>query len=378
VALAVVVTLVGVACSSGGSTKVASSPSSSVSAAGTSSGVAAAKAVADKYSTVPTKIAQTVPLTSKPPHKKVAFIVCADPSCAALVPYMKAATTSLGWGLTLINASATDPGSAIQQALDAGVDYIGETGSNLNQFQTQAAEAKAKGVPIFECYATDVPAGQANNLYSDCYDSSAAAVYGAALADWVIADSNGKANTLIVNLPAFPILTAQRDAVKAEFAKTCPTCTTADLAATVGDLSTGAVPGSIVSYLQTHTNINYVYETYEGFDTMGVAKEIASAGLAGKVKIVGEQAFAPELQEIIKGTEHAWSELPEALSMWTMVDQMARLAVGQWSSADERKAAVAPFYIISNAAQAKPLVNLPHGWDGPTGYTDLFKSLWHV
>ena len=54
------------------------------------------------------------------------------------------------------------------------------------------------------CYATDVPAGKANDIYSDCYDASAAKVYGTAMADWVIADSGGKAHTLVVVAPGLP------------------------------------------------------------------------------------------------------------------------------------------------------------------------------
>ena len=325
---------------------------------------------------MPTQIVQTVPLPSKPPKKKVGFMVCSSPSCVPLAGMLKNATDALGWSLTTVNASATDPGSAIQQLIDAGVDYVAETGSDINQFQTQAAELKAKNIPLFECYVTDVPAGQTNGIYSDCFDASSSKVYGPALADWVIADSGGKAHTLVVTLPVFPVLTAQVDAVHAAFAKDCPTCKTSDLAVTVSDLSSGAVPQSIASYLQTHTDINYVYETFGGLDT-GVAKALQSAGLS-KVKIVGTQEGAPQLQELIAGTEAAWTALPQELAMWTIADQMARVAVNQWSSADERKSAIPPFYIVSTPAAAQALVQYKDGWPGPTGFQDAFKKLWGV
>jgi ribose transport system substrate-binding protein len=64
--------------------------------------------------------------------------------------------------------------------------------------------------------------------------------------------------------------------------------------------------------------------------------------------------------------------------MWTMVDQMARLSVDQWSLPDERKAAVPPFYLVTTPDTANALANLEDGWPGPTGFKDAFKKLWGV
>jgi ribose transport system substrate-binding protein len=378
-AVAGVVALLAVACGSSGTKSTTAAGSSATTAASSAAGgsaVAAAQANATKYAAVPTQIVPTVALSAKPTKKKVGFVVCSSPSCVPLAGFLRAATDSLGWSLTTVNASATDPGSAIQQLIDSGVDYVAETGSDMKQFQTQASELKAKNTPLFECYATDVPAGQSNGLYSDCYDSSAANVTGAALSDWVVADSGGKAHTLVVSLPAFPILSAQVSAVHAEFAKACPQCKTSDLSATLGDLSSGAVAQNVASYLQTHTDIKYVYESFAGLDG-GIAKALQSAGL-GKVKIVGTQEGSAQLQEIVAGTEAAWTALPQEYAMWTMADQMARLATNQWSTSDERKSAVPPFYIVSTPDQAKAIVSFKDGWPGPSGFHAAFNKLWGV
>ena len=151
------------------------------------------------------------------------FIVCADPSCVVLDGFLKDATTALGWEFTSINAPATDFGSAIQQAIDTQPDFIAGTGTDAAAFQPQYdADAATPASPYFTCYATDVPAGEENNLYADCYDSSAAQVYSKVLADWIIDDSGGAANAVIVNLPAFPILDAQAEAAEAAFAEQLP------------------------------------------------------------------------------------------------------------------------------------------------------------
>jgi len=339
--------------------------------------LAAAQANVDKHLAAPTSIPQSVTLTKVPPHKKVGFVQCADPACAKLATYIKTATGALGWDLVTVNATATDPGAALQQAIDAGVDYIATTGFPVALFKQQMAEAKAKGIGMFLCFSTDVPAGPANNLYSDCYDSTAAAAYATAMADYVIVQSKGAANALVVSIPTYPILTAQVDAMRAELSKNCPSCKTDTLEVTVNDLVGGAVPQSISSYLQAHPDVNYVYFTYAGLAN-GVAPALRAAGLSTKVKLVGTQGSQPQMKEVANGTSAAWSALPQELSMWTMVDQMARLSVGQWSLADERKAAVPPFYLVTTADAANALVNLDDGWPGPTGFQDTFRKLWGV
>ena len=64
--------------------------------------------------------------------------------------------------------------------------------------------------------------------------------------------------------------------------------------------------------------------------------------------------------------------------MWTLADQMARVANGEWSSANERTNAVPPFYLVDTARRGQGLVGLDNGWPGPEGFQDAFKQLWGV
>jgi ribose transport system substrate-binding protein len=347
--------------------------SSATTAAGGSSDAAATVA---KYTTVPTAIVQTEPLSKKPDPKKVTFIVCADPSCVVLANYLKEATTALGWSFSSINAPATDFGSAVQQAIDTKPDFIAGTGTDAAAFQPQYDAMKAAGIPYLSCYGTDVPAGPDNNLYANCYDSSAAAVYSKVLVDWIINDSGGKANALIVNLPAFPILTAQADAAKAQFA-TCSGCSAKSLDLTLDDLTSGGTPNAIVSFLQSNPDIDYLYLSYSGF-APGVAEALEAAGMADKVKITGTQAGQAQLQAIIDGKNAVWTALPQEYAMWTLADQMARVANDEWTSANERTNAVPPFYLVDTPDAAKAIVGLDNGWPGPDGFKDAFKKLWGV
>ena len=62
--------------------------------------------------------------------------------------------------------------------------------------------------------------------------------------------------------------------------------------------------------------------------------------------------------------------------MWTMADQMARVANGEWTSANERTNAIPPFYIVDTPDAASAIVGLDNGWPGPDGFQDAFKQLW--
>lgn len=120
--------------------------------------VAAAQAVLAPYITEPNGIAPTEPLPSKAPKKTIGWMECDVPTCTAyLTPGFKAATAALGWDLKIFPSKSADPTAAMQQAIDAGVDYIAISGSPAATYTATAAAAKAKGIPVLSCYATDEP-----------------------------------------------------------------------------------------------------------------------------------------------------------------------------------------------------------------------------
>jgi hypothetical protein len=279
--------------------------------------------------------------------------------------------------LKTANATESDPGAAFQSLIDEGVNYIYEIGFATNQFQSQAAELKADKIPLFEVDATDAPEGPANDVYSSAYGISTAQAYGAGLADWVVANSNGDANVVILDIPAIQILAVQANAGQAEIEKLCPTCKVTELPLSVTQLGSGAIPGVLTTYLQTHTSVNYVWNTFPGIDNTGVQKSVKQAG--SSAKIVGTNAGQPQLQEMISGTEAAWSVVGDnSVGPWQAVDQMARLAIGQWTLTDAiRSDAASLWYVPSTAAQAQALVKDPF-WLGPAGYQSAYEKLWGV
>lgn len=383
---ALAVSLVAAACGSSGSKNAAASTATTAtpSAASSSSaaGVAAATAVVQAAQTEPKNIPSLPPLP-KAPQKgiKVAFLTCQATACSLLNPGFTAAAQALGWSPTVITYSSSQPGQAVQQAIDAGYKYIATTSITLSEITPQIQEAKAKGIPIFGAYTTDTPQGAANGLYGVAQNGGASQAEGKLIADYVISASKGNAHVVYVELPIYPSLVTGGQAVQAELAKNCPTCTFSTLGLTATQLGTGQGPSAMVSYLQSHPNINYLMLSFQDLDP-GLVPAMRTAGLLGKVKIVGVEGQASQLKEVENGTEAAWSILPEPYVMWAVVDWMARQSEGVLTpsalAATDGSNGKAQF-LVTNASEAAAQLSENGGnWPGPVNYQSEFKQLWHV
>lgn len=341
---------------------------------GEDAGLAAAKAVVEANLTPPEKIGPTIPLTAKPPAKTVAWLECSLPSCQAIGRGFKEATALLGWKLEVISWS-TDPVAAFQQALDTGVDYVAITGTQPELIQAQIDEAKSRGIAFFSCFDTADPKQEENNIWVQCGDDDAVTRAGDLIANAIIADSEGKANVVMVNIPDFAVLVNEREGSKAAYAKNCPGCKFDELALTLDQLLTGEVPGAVVSYLQAHPDVNYVHFAFDGL-TGGVSTALADAGLLQGRKLVGVDYSGAVLQEIVEGKHAFWTTNPKEYSAWIMIDGMARHALGM-DNPEERANALLPTFIVNSAEMAQPLI-ASDGWPGPATMAEQFAALWQV
>ena len=337
-------------------------------------GLARAQEIADAANVPPTEIGPTIPLTSAPEARTVGWLECELPACQEITPGFEAATAALGWELQVITVESFNPGPGMQQAIDAGVDYIAITGSPRAIYEEQLANARAAGIPVMECYATDEPDFDAG-LYMMCSDSRNAGDAGAKLANWAIADSGGDAHTLMVNIPDFPILAAEEEGAKAAYEENCPNCTFEPLNVTIDQFAAGEIPAAIVSALQNDESINYIHFAF-GDLPLSVTDTLREAGLLDRVNQVGvDFSLGVGLNEIIAGTHAGWTTNPKPYAAWLMVDAMARDAVGM-DNPQERDNALLPLFIVSDAATAEQYKD--SAWPGPEGYEDQFKALWGV
>ena len=389
-AAALALTLAGglAACGSSKSSTVSSATtagaSSSATSAGSSGGsgssaVASAQSVVNKYLAAPTDIAETVPLPHAPAKGiKVAFLTCPEASCSLLNSGFTSAAQALGWDPTVITYSTATPGQALQQAINEGYKYIASTSVTLSEITPEVQEAKAKGIALFEGYVPDTPEGATNGLYGVVADQASSVAGGALMGDWIEANSQGHANVVYVDLPLYPSLVGEGQGAQQELNKLCPSCSFSTLPVTVNQLSAGQVPSAIVSYLQAHPSTNYVYLSFQDLDP-GLVSALRTAGLLSKVKVIGTEGEAAQLQEVENGTETMWSVLPEPYEMWVIVDWMARQSEGVLNQAALNAGNAAEVFFVQTPAQAKAQLAADGGnWPGPANYEKDFKALWHV
>ena len=338
-----------------------------------SSGVAQAKKLVAKYSTTPTEISQTTPLSKKPPsNEKFIYLVQGNvPAVVAIGVSACQAAKTLGWQCSTINYDPSSP-SSIQQAFTSALSehatMVGITGFAPSQFGNSVIKAydKAK-VPIF--VGAGGPVGT-NNPY--VYGTAAAPlnteVAGERIADWFVADSGGKGSAVIVNIPSFTTLAAGQKGIQNEVKRLCSGCSTAPLAVTLQQVGAGSVPNAVISYLQAHQSTKYVLFT-DGDWAPGITQALDGAGLSD-IKVGGMTPTPQQFSELKSGKQSAWAGYNFQYNGYGLIDLAAR-----WAVSDPRTSAddVMPTQILTKAN-----VGSMTAFTAPTNSLAQFQKLWKV
>jgi ribose transport system substrate-binding protein len=340
-------------------------------------GVAEAKKLAAEATKVPASIGLTQVLSKRPPKgKNITFLQCSQPVCTAFMAGLKAGAAVLGWKIKSIAFEQTPEGiqAGVQAAIDGKPDGIFFTGISPSFITKQLAEAKAKGIPIVDGF--DAAKKFAFPIVSMVGGDRDTTAWARKTADWVIADSNGKANVVIFNISAYTTLNNATNAFKGEMARLCPACKVKVNDAKVTDVGS-KLPAATVSGLQRDPGVTYVAFAF-GDMMIGVNAALKAAGLDGKAKLVSFGSASPalinDIQSGAAGATSAWS-IP--LNSWTALDSLARYFVGDKASIQAQPPT--PHMVIT-AANAKAQYKGETNWDfaAPKNYQAAFKKLWRV
>lgn len=361
------------ACGSSSSSSSSASTSGS-GATGTSSssnaGVATAAAELKQYQATPTQITITTPLKSAPPTgKTVVMLGTSDPSNAIIQHSVQELAGMVGWHYSLVTYDPANPatfGAAVDTALSKHANYLFEAGLPLTPTLEQKVQAAGAKWVLSAVYPVAVKPPVIANA-ADCVDDQ---LQGRLVADFMVADSGGKANAVIEHVPAYPILGCFTDSFVKTVKSLCPSCTTKFANITIPDLVAGKVPSTLVSALQSNSNTNYLVFD-DGPFAAGVTSALKAAGLAGKVKIIGEAADEAAIAALKDGSNTAWTGYDPGYLGYTMLDAALRDAEGMpVSQADEGKT---PMQILTHAN-----VGSITAWSQPADALDQFKKLWNV
>ncbi len=354
--------LVIAACSStstGTSTAGTTTAGSSVIGSSTSSGVQAAEAELKVAEARPASVSLPTVSTPIPSGKTVSFVHCGVAVCDTIAAAIKNAAAVLGWKVDVIPTNGTP--ASVKAAWDTVVRLHPAVafGSGFNRalFASEASQLASMKVPVMDWSTLDSP-GQGITFVKG--GPSEVPVVGEQMAAWVVASTQGKADTLYINLPTFVILQPVMEGFDSYYKQWCPGCKLSTMSVPLTSIGTTA-PSLIVSYLRAHPDINRIAVGYNGVD-VGLPAALAAAGLSGKVKFIGEAPTATNLAYVQAGTEAA-TVAQGYYEIWAMyLDAAARALTGQSLAPDN--AWKVPWFLVTQS-------NYSQG----TGYAPIVTNL---
>jgi ribose transport system substrate-binding protein len=358
--------------SSTSASQATSSTSGSSNAADTTSSapVTQAKAALASFLTQPTKINITTPLKSKPAAGKTIVVLgTTDPANVLIQHVASQVAAQVHWNYAQVSYDPANIGTfnaAVDTALAKHANYIVESGIPL----TPTIEQKVKAAGAKFVLGSVYPASVTPPVIVDTNTTPDFAVMAKELADFFIADSNGHGHAVVEHVPSYPILDGFTNAFAAAVASGCPACSTKTVNVTIPQVVAGTVPSTLVSALRSDSSANYLVFDDGNFAT-GITSALAAAGLASKVKVIGDVTTPGGIAALKNGTETAWTGFDPSFSAYQLMDAAFRDSEGM--PIDEAQEGQEPTQLVTKAN-----VGSITNWSYPTNSLQQFETLWHL
>jgi ribose transport system substrate-binding protein len=376
VTLVAVIGLLLSACSTGTSDSGASSGSED----GGSSVAAAVTANVEKYKGLPTFTPPGDPVDISKVRGKSMFVIplVPNPFNESIQNTMRDIAEKVGMKFTLYpnQGQASQWVQGMNQAITAKPDIIVlSTAPDPRVLQPQLAAAKKAGIPVVVTHFYD----DSSPNPPDCEGCAAGVtalvtapfnVAGTAAADWIINDSKGKANTLVIGGADILPSPGTVDTVKKEFQTNCPDCKVTVANIPVSEWNT-KTQSEIQAALNKDPSINYVYPLYDAM-VAGAVPAVQTLGRKGKVKVVSYNG-SPYVLKFIQDNNIAAMDVGEDTVGigYASMDQSFRILAGM-EPVDQRT----PIRIWDstnvNEAGTPPKTGVGYGNALPEGFAKLW------
>lgn len=265
--------------------------------------------------------------------------------------------------------------TAIAQHMSAIV-VMSFLSSSLNAPIQQAVKA---GIPVIEIgehdpgplSASEVTAG----VYQDVSPSYSDA--GSLMADYVIADSGGHADVLLLNSPDVGDANVETAAFQAQLAKLCQACKVKVDGIPQADRAT-QMPSAVSSAISADPNINFIVPVFDTMYTSFSAALTASAG-ASKISLVGFDASGAEMK-LLQSHSNGWvadGGYDDTWLGWASMDEAFRAMLHQPAVENEK---IPLRFFTTQTTQG---LNFAPGspvdpWFGNPQYESGFTALWSL
>ena len=328
-----------------------------------------------KYSKVPTwappgpgfngKKAKGKSIFIIPETSAVPFLTDLDKSIEAIAK--KAHLSSTEWAN---NGTPSQWVAGINQAIAEKVSLI-VLGAPPDILQPQLEKAQAAHIPVVVLHLYDKVMPHPKHVTA--YVNAPFTLSGRLEADWVIKNTKGKANALIVtsnDVTPSPFIVK---AIQAEFKARCPKCKTYVLNVASTDWAT-KMQTSVQSALTAHPNINYVIPLYDSASEF-VAPAIVAVHKKGSVKIASYNN-TPFVLKMLENHDIVAMDVGESVDWlaYSNMDQVLRVLSGVKPLKNE----TSPVRMFT-AANVKQTGTPPVDTKGfGSKYGPSFLKLWHL
>lgn len=370
IALAAVLVIAGCGSSGGGSTsggETSGGETSSETGNSSSDIVATAKKEIAPYLKPPTSNGITEPMAKKPaPGKLVYFVACSLSPCKLLQTGATEAGEKIGWTAKPLVTDGTPENTVeqIDEALSHNADGIIISGLPRSSFEPALQKAIAQKVPMV---TSGTPDAVEPPFISVTVGMPVLRRNADIMANWILADSNAEANVGLFTVSTFKADDLAGKELKKKIETTCSACSVEEINSQVSEVGTD-LPQKVVSTLQQHPNINYLYFTDASFAT-GVPQALKEAGLSEQVKVTVANPTEVDLESIREGAIAAAMAYPLNWVGWAGIDSLARYYNGE---NPEPPPLAAPTQILT-----KENVGDIKDWE-PPDYKEVFPELWHA
>ncbi len=310
---------------------------------------------------------------------KVGIIPCAAAfhGCTAPADAAAEAAKALGWTVTQYDGGGTQQkqNAAILDAVSAGSNLILLMSIDPNFVQLGLSAAKKAGIPVLSgTDSTNSPnpvlKPEGDNLDYVLDVSPNMPEVGRRMADWIIADSGGKANVLVVTADEFPTVRAVNLGLLARL-KECKGCTLQPLMQTTGSQVATTLGQQTVGYLQSHPKVTYVVGPFDPAAAFMV-NAIAQAGLGDRVKLLSQLGDEQNLDFIRNGrVQVADCAFDNTYLGYALIDQSIRVLNGQ--PVIEPNGENVPFQMLDKTNLPAPGADWHASYDYKSAYLKLWK-----
>ena len=342
-------------------------------------GVAAAQAVADELSVLPTSIGLTEPIEGDiPTGLRIVVIPINVPSAIELITFLQEAAAVLGWTAESVSGGTTPEEfkAAFAQVCADAPDAVFSLGIPSAVVTEELECLRDAGIPMV--FQSTAPEGVQDTdlVLANIYDHTPQFISGTHNANWVIADSGGNANIVYYDFAAVETVHYVSLGFEETIVENCPNCTFERIDVPAEDIGTN-LPGQIVSYMRANPDTNYVALAFSDL-AIGVPGALADAGIGtDEVRLIGANPGPGNRVNIAAGNyEQAAISFPKYESQWRVIDIFARHFAGE--SVDHPQDAIYPYFMYSS----DNVDNWPGApedeWPLVQDYKEQYLALWGV